>query len=807
MNLVKPSLARRMVALILLGAGLVLLLVLGFSHFAQRRRLLTHAEQTGNTLAQSVAFQIESSLSRAEAVVQQTALLLANQDLRRGVSTDVIRRTLAANPALFGMAVALAPTAAAKSDFQILYGWRDGKGISVQDRPAPQEDYQSEWFTLPCRLKAPVWAEPYYDQQAGTTMVTFSVPILRGGEVVAVITCDLSLTDIRAMLAKLPLGEGGTAVLLSTTGTFVAHPDHSEVEMKQTIFSLAESSADPEIRGALQRLGTNMLSGVPGHTRYRRPFADRQQVAHMYYRTVPSTGWALGIIRPEAQVLAPLVRLNEISALLALLSLALLLIPALAIAASVSRPLRRLAEAAERLAKGDFETPLPAARTHDEVAQLTGAFDRMRQDLRHYIADLTANTAAKERFAGELSAARDIQLSMVPKVFPPFPQRSDLDLYAILIPALEVGGDLYDFAMLDSDHLYLAIGDVSGKGIPAALLMAVGKTLLKSTVQAVRAPARALRHVNQELSEDNASCMFITMFCGILNLKTGDFIYANAGHNPPWLRRRDGAMERLDERASPALGMQPGTNYQSYSRRLGTGDMLVLYTDGVTEAMNPGNVMFGEAGLLAYVRREGHQSAQPLLEGLGRAVHAHAAGAAQSDDITALAVRFLAQPINLDGQPGSEVAARAPDAALSLRNHLDELSRLAAWVEEQAVARALPADFVGNLNLALEEWVVNVISYAYEDEAERTIELRLWRDPGELRITIEDDGRPFDPTTQAEVDTTLALEHREIGGLGIYFIRKTMDRFAYRRESGRNIVTMAKTIDPNTPAAENSPTC
>jgi sigma-B regulation protein RsbU (phosphoserine phosphatase) len=807
MNYVKHSLARRMVALILLGTGAVLLLVLGFSHFAQQRSLLAHAEQSGNTLARSVAFQIESSLGRAEAVVRQTALLLANQDLRRGVSTDAIRRTLEANPALFGMAVALAPGVATKSDFQILYGWRDGKGVPVQDRPAPEADYQSEWFTLPCRQKAPVWTEPYYDEQAKVTMVTYSVPILHGGEVVAVITCDLSLTAIRTLLTELPLGEGGTAVLLSRSGTFVSHPDHAEIEMKKTIFSLAESYADPEIRGTLQRLGTNMLSGQPGHMRYRRPFEDRRQVAHMYYTTVPCTGWALGIIRPEAQVLAPLVRLNEISALLALVSLALLLIPALAIASSVSRPLHRLADAAERLATGDFATPLPVFRTQDEVAQLTSAFDRMRQDLRHYIADLTTTTAAKERVAGELSAAREIQMSMVPKLFPPFPKRSDLDLYAVLIPALEVGGDLYDFVLLDNDHLYIAIGDVSGKGIPASLLMAVGKTLLKSTVQTVRAPARALRHVNNELAEDNASCMFITLFCGILNLKTGDFIYANAGHNPPLLRRQNGTVERLDERASPALGMQPGTAYQNHSLRLGHSDLLVLYTDGVTEAMSPADVMFGEADLLAYLRREGQQPAKPLLEGLGRAVHTHAAGAAQSDDITALAVRYLAEPINPDGKPGAEVAARAPDAKLSLSNHLEELARLTAWIEELATALTLSAELAGNLNLSLEEWVVNVISYAYEDQADHAIELRLWREPGELRITIEDDGRPFDPTAQAEVDTTLALEHREIGGLGIYFIRKTMDQFAYRRESGHNIVTLVKKLEPLAPSEEETKTC
>ena len=782
-----------MVALILLGAGLVVLLVLGYSYLAQRDRLLVQAVREGGALAQSVAFQIEATLGRAEATVRQTGLTLGERDLRRVGSADLIRRTLEANPEMFGMAVALNPTTAAGSDFQILYGWRDGAGLSVLDRPAPDEDYRSDWFTAPCKLNKPVWIEPYYDEQAQVTMVTYSVPVMRGGKVVAVVTCDLSLTGIRRLLGRLDLGEGGMAVLLSTRGTFIAHPDHSDIEMKQSIFSLADSQADPEVRGSLHELGKRMLSGQPGHMSYRRPFGDTMNVAHMNYLTIPCTGWALGIFQPEAQVLAPLVRLNRISMLVAVGSLVLLLIPALGIAWSITRPLQLLAHATERLATGDFGAALPRVRRHDEVAQLTEAFEQMRRDLRHYIADLTATTAVKERMAGELSAAREIQMSIVPKLFPPLPNRPDIDLHAMLIPAQEVGGDLYDFVLLDDEHLYIAIGDVSGKGIPASLLMAVGKTLMKSTVQTVRTPDRALAQVNNELAEDNESCMFITMFCGILNLKTGDFIYANAGHNPPLLVRLGGGIEALDERPSPALGACLGASYQNHSRRLKPGDLLVLYTDGVTEAMSPANEMFGDDGLLDFVRREGSQDAKPLLDGMARAVQAHAAGAAQSDDITALAVRWRAT-VGALAEPGGEVS-RPPDAILNLRNSLEEFPLLVTWIEEQGNVLELPPMFVTTLNLALEEWVVNVIQYGYTDAHEHRIELRLWRDVDQVRVVIKDDGRPFDPTAQAEADTTLSVAERPIGGLGIHFIRKTMDRFSYRREGGHNIVTLVKAID------------
>lgn len=805
MRAVNRSLARRMTGLILVGAGLVVLMVQGYGHISQRTRMLANDLSSGLTLAKSVAFQIESELGRAEAVVRQTALLLADRELRAEPARALIRGTLDANPALFGMAIAL--PAGAASDFKILYGWRGTNGISVGERAQTDEDHQQDWFVLPYHMRKPVWVEPYFNTQGGTTMVTFAVPVIRSNEVAAVVTCDLSLAQIRSLLAGLPLHQEGMAVLLSRRGTFIAHPNRPALEMKESIFSLAEASADREVGATLVELGKRMLAGKPGHMRYRRPYGDDMRIAHMYYDSVPCTGWALGLFWPEDQVLAPLARLNRISALVAVVSLGLLLIPALLIARSVARPLHQLANSAQRLATGDFEAPLPAVRTRDEVARLTEAFDTMRKDLRHYIADLTATTAAKERIAGELSAAREIQLSIVPKLFPPLPNRPDIDLYAMLIPALEVGGDLYDFALLDDDHLYIAIGDVSGKGIPASLLMAVGKTLLKSTMQTVRAPARALMHVNNELAEDNESCMFITMFCGILNLKSGDFIYANAGHNPPMLVRQGGMIERLDERPCPALGASTGVVYQNHSRRLDTGDLLALYTDGVTEAMNPDHGMFGEEGLMEHLRRDGHLKAKALLEGLGKAVHAHAAGAAQSDDITALAVRYCARRARPEGSMSSPTILEAPpDVVLSLRNHLDEIPRMAAWLEEQAGLLRIPEAVVGTINLALEEWVVNVISYAFTDTAEHRIELKVWREPDELRMAIEDDGCPFDPTAQAEADTTQALEHRQIGGLGIHFIRKTMDRFSYRREGGRNIVYLSKRIEPAAPpAAEPGP--
>lgn len=641
MNPCRGSLTCRMIALILVGAGLVLLLVEGFSYISQRRRVVSGAVDHGETLTRAVVQQIESSFGRAEAIVLQNALFLEDGRLNRRETTDLIRRTLEARPALFGMAVALSKSEAEQSDFDILYGWRNGDTVAVDDRPTPEEDYRQDWFRLPAEKQAPVWTEPYLDKQASTAMVTYSVPMVCDGKTIGVVTCDLSLDGIRSLIDALPLEEGSFALLLSGKGTFISHPQ-DELEMVETVFSLADAQDDPESAETFRHLGRSLLGGQPGWLRYRQPHG--KEWAYVFHENVPCTGWALGVIRSEAEVLAPLIQLNRVSMTLGVAGLALLLVPAVGIAWSVVRPVRRLADAANRLAAGDFDAPLPVSHSDDEVGQLTGVFDRMRSDLRQYIADLTATTAAKEKIASELSIARAIQLSIVPKLFPPFPDRADIDLYAVLVPAREVGGDLYDFGLLDDEHLYVAIGDVSGKGIPASLLMAVGKTLLKSTLYSLRDPALALAHVNAELSEDNDACMFITMFCGMIHLKTGDMIYSSAGHNPPLLLRGTGLLEWLTPASCPPVGICPGIAYHNHSARLAPGDLLLLYTDGITEAMDPSDVLFGNKRLLDFARQHREDSARDLVEALCQVVHAHAAGAEQSDDITALAVRYLATP-------------------------------------------------------------------------------------------------------------------------------------------------------------------
>ena len=304
--------------------------------------------------------------------------------------------------------------------------------------------------------------------------------------------------------------------------------------------------------------------------------------------------------------------------------------------------MRQLEQATQKLAAGNFEATIPAIAGRDEVARLAEAFMIMISELKIYMEMMQATVAAKERIASELRIASSIQMGLVPKKFPPFPERTDFELFALLEPAREVGGDFYDFFFLDeeTETLYLVIGDVSDKGIGAALFMAIARTLLRSSVQEKREPGELLNRLNDELSRNNESCMFVTLFCAAVHLPSGACRYASGGHCPPMLLKPTGMLVFLNQAKGPVIGGMEGMNYTEGSCVLEAGDMLLLYTDGVTEAANKEEKLFGEERLEAALCKRCETGPEELLCELREELRGFVAGAEQSDDITMLAFRY-----------------------------------------------------------------------------------------------------------------------------------------------------------------------
>jgi sigma-B regulation protein RsbU (phosphoserine phosphatase) len=292
---------------------------------------------------------------------------------------------------------------------------------------------------------------------------------------------------------------------------------------------------------------------------------------------------------------------------------------------------------AQKIAAGDFDAPLELASEQDTLGK---ALQVMASELKRYLNELTVITAAKERMHSELRMAKDIQASLLPRTFPAFPERAEFDIFAIMDPAKEVGGDFYDFFFVDDKRLFFLIADVSDKGMPAALYMMVAKTLLKSEAMQGISPCEVLRRVNNLLAPDNDSCMFVTVFCALLDTVTGEMIIANAGHNPPLISTAEQETEFISHSSGLVLGAMADISYESRTLKLRPQDVILFYTDGVTEAVNQDAVMFGEKRLLEVFASGANEDIATIVNLIREEVKAFSGDAPQSDDITILAVRF-----------------------------------------------------------------------------------------------------------------------------------------------------------------------
>ena len=387
--------------------------------------------------------------------------------------------------------------------------------------------------------------------------------------------------------------------------------------------------------------------------------------------------------------------------------------------------------------------------------------------------------AQKEVIQNELRIGHNIQMAMVPKTFPAFPKRTDIDIAATIVPAKEVGGDLYDFYIRD-DKLFFSIGDVSGKGVPASLVMTVTQSLFRAISGRENNPARIVSAMNDSMSEKNDSSMFVTFFCGILDLTTGQLRYCNAGHNPPVVISASGA-HPLPVESNVVLGIMPGFSFKEQMIHLDYDNTLFLYTDGVTEAENTSFAQFGEERMLAALGTK--RDASAYVEATQSAISNFVGDAPQSDDITIFVIHYLAHP-----------EAVKQERRLVLHNDIQQIPQLAEFMETIADEKQLSQNDTMSLNLALEEAVTNVILYAYPKDSDGLVNIEAVLREHSIEFIITDSGAPFDPTAAPEADVTLSAEERSIGGLGIYLVRQIMDEVHYQRLDDKNVLTMIKNI-------------
>ena len=435
--------------------------------------------------------------------------------------------------------------------------------------------------------------------------------------------------------------------------------------------------------------------------------------------------------------------------------------------------LKRINDTLGRITEGDLNVTVDV-RSNEEFSSLSDDINSTVTTLKRYIAETAA------RIDKELEYAKQIQLSALPTNFP---NGDDYAIYAEMIAAKEVGGDFYDFYKLSDTTVAFLAADVSGKGIPAAMFMMTAKTIIKDLAESGIAVNDIFTKANEKLCENNESGMFVTAWMGILDLATGKVQFANAGHNPPLLKHADGSFEYLKTRAGFVLAGMEGVRYRVGEIVLTPGDRVFLYTDGVTEATNAYNKLYGEDRLLEFMNQNDSVDARDLLPALKNNIDEFVGEAPQFDDITMLMLDYKPQ------KGGARMISKTFPAKT------EALSDVLGYVEEILETYECSMKIQTAICVAIEEVFVNVANYAYQGgDGDMTLEIGFDEESRTVTFRMRDGGVPFDPLKKPDPDITLSAEEREIGGLGIFITKKTMDSVNYSYENSENILTMIKKI-------------
>lgn len=629
-----------------IGTPLVLLLtvLLIADHRRLRETAYLQASERIAELAERYAASFDGELRAIAQVSRSTAALLElRDDLSEAELYELLRRNVESDPLIYGSCIAFEPgafvgahagDAASASPLPVAEGpterpdprlfcpyvFRGERGLVRMD-VADAYDYLDpkwEWFNTPRQTLRPFWTEPFFDDGAGNVeMVTFVSPFLNDGRFRGTVNVDVRLDDLRPRAMR-DVDPKVTLYCLSSRGTFIIWHD-AEISMDDTIFTIAERFGRPEIAD----LGERMIAGERGSARVRDLTSDLPYLA--FFAPIPTAGWSLASVMSEEEVMAPVYAALKRRAFVGVSLIAMVVVIVMGMSTWIIRPVGKLAEAVNQLSAGNLSAAALGVTSRDEIGQLAIAFNSMVEQLRSHIEALTRETTARQAVEAELQVARAIQSAMLPQLFPPFPDRSEFDLHAVSAPARYVGGDFYDYFFISDDVMTVVIADVSGKGVPAALFMAVTRTIIRDVALNAggeASPAAVMARTNDTLLREDLGGFFVTLFIAQYNTKTGEIQYANGGHPPPYRIDNHGDVHTFGEVTGTIVGVLDEQTFENRLERLLPGERLVLFTDGVPDARCSNGSFYGstrfEASLAECRNAQARSTCEELMNTLNR---------------------------------------------------------------------------------------------------------------------------------------------------------------------------------------------
>lgn len=763
-------------ALLLLGVAFVF-------YAAVRGVLIENAKAEMRSLASQTARGLLATLDSVQVSGQTLAGNAASVGREPLVLRSLLMSTVMADPDIAGAMLIIEPGRLHPDDPGFTwYIRRDGSGFDEKSVEELGYDYRvMPWYVRTVTSPQPWWSEPYANEAtAGRPFTTYNLALRRPGDgpgsgAIGMVSVDVPLARLRALMRELPANLEMTPVLLSPGHGLAVHPD-PRLALRETLDSQIEKygradlapMADLVKRREAFELKHRVVGDSPSVGRLRYSFGE----------PVGRTGWTFALSVDEAVVLAQLQRITLWGVLGGLVGVVLCVAAVRRYSGLIARPIEDLTESARLFAEGEFDFPLRHTQREDEVGVLARAFDVARGSIKRQLAEIADMGAARARLESELNVASEIQQAMLPQGNEYAAGESHLELHGQLESAKTVGGDFFNFFERDGDSLWFVIGDVSDKGVPAALFMARTMTVLEVAAQLGGSPSKALHEGAKHLIEGNETCMFATVLCGVIELRTGAMALASAGHEQPVLLRADGRREFVPVPSEAPLGVEVARQYPIWRGRLLPGDTLLTYTDGVTEAFDRDDNAFGNKRLLEAL--DPALDARRQCEALVEKVHAFAGGAAQSDDITVLAIRYKRDtPTRERASVRARLQPPLPDGAVR---------HLIAELDAGLAGQGLPATLMHDLHLVVEEVACNVLDHGASDLDPPTLDVEARVDGRLLTLVFRDNGRPFDPLDQPPPDLDADICDRPIGGLGVHLIRQLAEELAYAREPDANVL-------------------
>ena len=723
----------------------------------------------------SFADDLKFRIIKSEDNLKSLALigsLFYRTDRSYELTDRVITRIFENYPSTLGGGIWFKPYIVDKSKkYVCFYAYHDKNNKVVIDRNFASEEYDypnQEWYKQIISQVTPerniVWSKPYYENLGSyTVLVTAGTGIYVEGELVGIVTVDWEIDSIIDRVSKMKPIEK----------TFSMYKSGNEIQNSFALLGNIDydyiiATTDPYLNG--HDLVGHSLREIPWYADnlYEITYITYHNKKYIPFVKKMKNGMELIICIPKSEMFRDI---NKFYLYIVLVMLFIgLIIPVLlyyCINSYIVNPIDKLTNIASKISKGeDIEIKIEKP---EEFAQLATTFDKMTRDIK-------SASLEQAKINSELTIAKSIQTSSLPNKFPPFPEKTEFDIFASMDAAKEVGGDFYDFFFLNDSEFMFLIADVSGKGVPAALFMMNIKTLINNSSQDIYTPKHLIEKINKKICDTNKQGLFVTMLACIVDINTGKMSIINCGHNPPLLKRQNGNYEFLSLASNYPLGVFEDAEFELYETTLNPEDIIYTYTDGVTEASNLKEEMYGEERLYNCLNNIEETEPNIIAQKVKESIQQYTDSAPQSDDITMLTFKYLGHKSNVK--------------SFKSEAKFENYKEFCSWIQKACKEWDIDGELSNKLDMCGEEIFANISSYAYPNGINGTIEAQLELIDSNIIFEFRDSGIEYNPLEKPDPDINLPPEERPIGGLGIYMTKKMTDKIFYKRENEKNILTL-----------------